>query len=45
MPKLSELVSQGDAINVLASAIMSMSGGVDAIDAALAIVTAPENPA
>ena len=38
--RLSELVSQSQAIDVLASAIMSMPGGIDALDAALAAASA-----
>lgn len=38
--KLSELVSQSAAIDVLASAIISLPGGLDALDAALAAASA-----
>jgi hypothetical protein len=38
--KLSELVSQAVALDVLASAIMALPGGVDALDAALAASSA-----
>lgn len=38
--RLSEIVSQSQAIDVLASAIMSMPGGIDALDAALAAASA-----
>lgn len=38
--KLSELVSQAAAIDVLASAIMALPGGLDALDAALAAASA-----
>lgn len=42
--KLSELVSQSAAIDVLAAAIISLPGGLDALDAALAAASA-EAPA
>lgn len=40
MEKLSQTVSSSDAIDVLASAIISMPGGIDALEAAIAAVTA-----
>lgn len=39
--RLSEIVSQSQAIDVLASAIMALPGGIDALDAALAAASAP----
>ena len=41
--RLSEIVSQSQAIDVLASAIMSMPGGIDALDAALAAAVEQED--
>jgi hypothetical protein len=38
--KLSELVSQGAAIDVLASALMALPWGLDALNAALAAASA-----
>ena len=40
--RLSELVGQSTAIDVLASAIMSLPGGFDALDAALAAASAQD---
>lgn len=44
--KLTEQLASNDAINVLASALIALPGGADALDAAiLAHSTEPEEPA